>query len=278
MVEIFDNIRKIYTFSNACSELAEHVEFFSESSIEATQQHISGKNFSVKMFASWTPTFYINLGAPYFISVGDQQQLIKADQDILILRNSIVERYNTPSDNIFTVKFYPGGLEAVLGISQLKCADQAVDLKTILPAKLLQQIKQPLSFAERCELVQQFLLSRLKSIRHNDYYLRFIRDCIENYHSSDAQLNTGEMAERMFVSSKTINRYFHRVVGISPKNYFSIMRARTALTAYVNQPDFMPYDHGYYDMSHFYKEVVHFTGKKLTEQPHPSPLLRRGSK
>ena len=74
------------------------------------------------------------------------------------------------------------------------------------------------------------------------------------------------MAEKMFVSSKTINRYFNRVVGISPKNYFSIMRARTALTAYVNQQSvFIPYDHGYYDMSHFYKDVVKFTGQRLVE-------------
>jgi AraC-like DNA-binding protein len=266
MVEIFDNIRKIYTFSDAYPELADHIEFFSESSVEATRQHISGANFSVKMFPSWTPTFYINLGAPYLISVGNQRHLISASQDILILRNSIVERFNTPSDNIFTVKFYPGGLEAVLGISQLKCVDRVIDLNTILPAKLIQQIKQPLSFAERCDLVQQFLLSRLKNTYRNDHYLHFVRDCIESYHSSGMQLNTSEMAEKMFVSSKTINRYFNRVVGISPKNYFSIMRARTALTAYVNrQPLFVPYDHGYYDMSHFYKEVMRFTGKKLTE-------------
>jgi len=72
------------------------------------------------------------------------------------------------------------------------------------------------------------------------------------------------MAEKMFVTSKTINRYFNKVVGTSPKNYFSIMRARVALTAYVNQKDvFIPYDFGYYDMSHFYKDVVKFTGQKL---------------
>ena len=266
MVEIFDNIRKIYTFSNACPELADHVEFFSESSSEATQQHIGDVNFSVKMFPSWTPTFYINLGEPYFISVGNKQHLIGANQDVLILRDSIVERYNTPSDNIFTVKFYPGGLEAILGISQLKCMGQVIDLKTILPPKLLQQIKQPLSFTERCELMQRFLSSAFKNTRCNDHYLRFVSDCIDHYHANDMQINTGEMAERMFTTSKTINRYFNRVVGISPKNYFSIMRARTALTCYVNQKaTFTPYDFGYYDMSHFYKEVVKFTGKRLIE-------------
>ncbi|MDO3626941.1 helix-turn-helix domain-containing protein [Mucilaginibacter sp. BT774] len=266
MVEIFDNIRKIYTFTDACPELAEHIEFFSESSVEFTQKYIGNSNFSVKMFPSWTPTFYINLGAPYLIAVGQRQHCINVDQDILILRDSIVERFNTPSDNIFTVKFYPGGLEAVLGISQLKCVNRRVDLDAILPAKLLSQIKKPITFAERCELMQDYLLASFKERQQKDYYLRFVRDCISNYGVSDMQMSIGEMAERMFVTSKTINRYFNRVVGISPKNYFSVVRARIALTYYVNhKTDFTPFDFGYYDMSHFYKEVVRFTGKKLIE-------------
>src|ERR1700759_2749089 len=115
MVEIFNNIRKIYTFQQPCCELADHVEFFSESSIEATREHISDKYFSVKMFASYTPTFYINLGSPYEIMVGGKRHFIAANEDIMILRNSIVERHNKPTDNIFTVKFFPGSLEVVLG-------------------------------------------------------------------------------------------------------------------------------------------------------------------
>lgn len=266
MVEIFDNIRKIYTFTEACPELADHIEFFSESSVESTQKYIGNSNFSVKMFPSWTPTFYINLGAPYLISVGQQQHRIDVKQDILILRDSIVERFNTPSDHIFTVKFYPGGLETVLGISQLKCIDRMVDLGAILPAKLLNQMKKPITFHERCGLMQNYLLDAFKERQQKDHYLRFVRNCIDNYSVSGMPLNTGDIAEKMFVTSKTINRYFNRVVGISPKNYFSIVRARTALTFYVNHKmDFTPYDFGYYDMSHFYKEVVHFTGKKLTE-------------
>lgn len=266
MVEIFDNIRKIYTFTEACPELAEHIEFFSESSALSTQKYIGNSSFSVKMFPSWTPTFYINLGAPYLINVGQQQRRVNAKEDILILRDSIVERFNTPLDNIFTVKFYPGGLEAVLGISQLKCARRIVDLGAILPAELLDDMKKPITFYERCELMQNYLLNALVARRQKDHYLCFVRDCIDNYGLPGVRLNTGEIAEKMFVTSKTINRYFNRVVGISPKNYFSIVRARTALTCYVNHKiDFTPYDFGYYDMSHFYKEVVRFTGKKLTE-------------
>ena len=263
MVEIFENIRKIYTFREPCPELAEHIEFFSESSFEVTRLYIAGENFSVKMFPSWTPTFYINLGEAYEIAVGEQRYFIKADEDILILRNSIVERYNTPADNIFTVKFFPGGLEAVLGIKQQTLIDKVVNLNNVLPPHLLQQVKQPITFNARIELVQNFLLANYR--KKTDYYLKFVRDTIDAYADTGLQFNNIQLAEKMFATSKTINRYFNQVIGISPKNYFSIMRARTALTGYVkNSKEFVPINYGYYDMSHFYKDVVKFTGHKLT--------------
>jgi hypothetical protein len=264
MVEIFENIRKIYTFSAPCAELAQHIEFFSESSIEATRQHVAGEGFSVKMFPSWTPTFYVNLGEPYEIAVSNKHYFIGADEDILILRNSIVERFNTPTDNIFTVKFYPGGLEAVLNIKQQLLIDKVVNLNQILPAKLLHNIKLLKTFDERVMLMQDFLLTNYRN--KYDHYIKFVKDAIDTYAVNGLECNNSELAEKMFTTSKTINRYFNNVIGTSPKNYFSIMRARTALTGYVNNSEqFTPFDYGYYDMSHFYKDVVKFTGRRLVE-------------
>lgn len=263
MVEIFQNIRKIYTFQQPCEELAEHIEFFSESSLDATREHISDAWFSVKMFASWTPTFYINLGPPYEILVGGKRHFVAAGQDILILRNSIVERYNAPADNIFTVKFYPGSLEAVLGLKQPLLADRVADLKKILPLKFLRQIKQPITFNERVELMQNHFLTQYH--KQPGHYIKFVKDAIDNFSATGLQTNNSDMAEKMFTTSKTINRYFNNVIGTSPKNYFSIMRARTALTSYVaGRRQFVPYDFGYYDMSHFYKDMIKFTGQKVT--------------
>ena len=264
MVEIFENIRKIYTFGAPCAELAEHIEFFSESSIEATLQHVGNENFSVKMFPSWTPTFYINLGQSYEIAVSNKHYFVNADEDILILRNSIVERYNSPIDKIFTVKFYPGGLEAVLNIKQQQLIDKVVSLNKILPAKLLHDIKLLKTFDERVNLMQDFLLINYRN--KQDHYIKFVKDAIDTYAVNGLEFNNSELAEKMFTTSKTINRYFNNVIGTSPKNYFSIMRARTALTGYVNgREQFTPFDYGYYDMSHFYKDVVKFTGQRLVE-------------
>jgi hypothetical protein len=264
MVEIFENIRKIYTFGAPRAELAEYIEFFSESSIEATRQHIAGQRFSVKMFPSWTPTFYINLGDPYEIAVSNKRYFVNADEDILILRNSIVERYNTPTDNIFTVKFFPGGLEAVLNIKQHLLIDKVVNLNKILPPELLHNIKLVKTFGVRVKLMEDFLLMNYRN--KPDHYIKFVKDAIDTYAVNGLEFNNSELAEKMFATSKTINRYFNNVIGTSPKNYFSIMRARTALTGYVNgREQFTPFNYGYYDMSHFYKDVVKFTGQRLVE-------------
>lgn len=266
MVEIFQNIRQLYDFAAPCEELTDHVEFFAETSLDITRQCFGQAPIAVKMFASWTPTFYINLGAPYCIDLAQTRHWVKADEAILILRNNAVTRYNLPTDNIFTVKFYPGGLEAILGISQVKLTDQVINLRQLLPNQLLITLKQASTFAERINLMQNYLVSAYKSINQKDYYLAMVTDAIGEYQANGLQLNTSAVAERLFLTSKTINRYFHRVIGLSPKQYFSILRARTALTAFVANPhSFTPFDYGYYDRSHYYKDILKFTGQKLSE-------------
>jgi AraC-like DNA-binding protein len=172
-----------------------------------------------------------------------------------------------PADNIFTVKFHPGGLEAVLGINQVPAIDQLIPLHHVLPRQLLQKIKQPISFEERVAMMESYLLAAYVKRKNQDHYVSMVFDCIGEYQAAGMQLNTGKVAERLFITSKTINRYFNRVIGTSPKNYFSVLRGRNALTAFINdRENFIPMDYGYYDLSHFHKDIVNFTGQRLTKQ------------
>lgn len=267
MVEIFDNIRKLYNFSAPCPELADYIEFFSESSFEETANHANNKCFTVKMFPSWTPTIWINLGAPYAIVAGGNCYPVGPSDDVLVLRDAIVERRNLPSDYIFTVKFFPGGLEAILGINQAKFISKIIALKDLLPVALIHKIKAAGSFEQRMALLQDFFLLQHSKQQNKDHYIHLVKDSIDLYTENRMHYNTGEIAEKMFITSKTINRYFNNIIGITPKKYFSILRARAALTAYVaNKHTFSPCDHGYHDMSHFYKEIIKFTGQGLAAQ------------
>jgi AraC-like DNA-binding protein len=264
MIEIFENIRKLYEFETPCDELRGHIEFYSESSSLATREFIAESHFSIRMFPSWTPTFYINLGEPYAITIGDSRHAVAKDQDILILRNSIVERHNSKSDHIFTVKFHPGSLEALLGFPQHAVIGQMIDLKMLLPIPFLQRLKDQSSFADRVMLMQDFLLSRLP--KKLDHQIETVKKAIALYDTFGMYLSNRQLADRTFTTSKTFNRYFHRVIGSPPKSYLQTVRVRNALISYTAAAEsFSPIDFGYFDMSHFYKDVFHFTGQKLTE-------------
>lgn len=266
MVEIFDNIHKIYQYKAPCAELADYIEFFSESSYEATGRYMANQGFTVKLFPSWTPTFWINLGSPYQLFLGQQRYAIQPEEDVLILRNTIVERHNLPTDHIFTVKFSPGGFEAIFGIPQTQLADKVVGLHHVLPFQLIQKVKRISLFEERMELLQNFFLNTYKETKGKSHYFNVVKKAIETYGSGNMEYSNGEIAKELFATNKTIYRYFNNVIGTTPKNYFSTLRARTALSDYViDRKLFSPYDYGYYDMSHFYKDVVKFTGKKLIE-------------
>jgi AraC-like DNA-binding protein len=266
MVEIFDNIHKIYQYQAPCEELADYIEFFSESSPQATKEYIFNKHFNVRLFPSWTPTFWINLGSPYQLLIGSKSYDIQSDDDVLLLRSSITERCNLPTDHIFTVKFSPGGFEAIFGIKQSALGDIPVNLITVLPAKLIRQIKRMDNFEERTNMMQNFLLSIITKPANQNHYFKTVHKAIETYHISNMEYNSSEVAKELFATNKTIYRYFNQVVGTTPKNYFSTIRVRKALQNYVaNKPDFSPYDFGYYDMSHFYKDVIKFTGRKLID-------------
>jgi AraC-like DNA-binding protein len=177
------------------------------------------------------------------------------------------EALSLPTDHIFTVKFYPGGLEAVLGLNQAAMNKQVINLHEILPPLLLDTMKQAVGFEERLIIIENFLLAEKMKRSKKDHFLQLVNDAIGEYQATGMQLNTSQVAERLFLTSKTINRYFHKAVGLSPKAYFSILRTRSALTAYMRAKEsFDPWTYGYYDFSHFSKDVVKLTGQRISDQ------------
>lgn len=265
LVEIFDNIRKLYRFEDPCEELADYIEFFSETSLDATHHYVGSREFTVRLFPSYTPTIWINLGSPYQIKNGNKWHLIDQHTDILLLRNDIVERKNLPTDNIFTVKFYPGGFEAVFDIEQRKIGSDIVNINTLIPSGIIRKAKRMDCFRDRLAFLQNYFLSLLNRKFADNHLYKKVVDAVNTYNLSGLSCNNRQVATEMAMTDKTLYRYFKNLIGTPPKQYFSIVRARTALTAYVADKNlFSPFDYGYYDMSHFYKEVVKFTGEKLS--------------
>jgi len=266
MTEFFNNIRSLYRFQAACDELKNYIEFFSESCFKATKQIVNGQSFSIKMFKSWTPTFWINLGPSYRLVLNGKVHPIKANSAIAVTRAVTAERVNHPSDYLFTVKFSPAALNHLIGVDQTKLSSGPVELSELLPNYLIQQIKSAECFEQRIDLMERYLLQKMAVKKAADHYTSVVMQTIAFYNESEMKFNVSELAFKSLTNSKTLTRYFERVIGIPPKQYFESVRARTALSSFLNdRAGFDATAYGYYDKSHFYRSVVRFTGERLSD-------------
>src|SRR5918993_4787233 len=149
MTELFNNIRSLYHFKVPCEELKKYVEFFSESCFELTNQTTNGQPFSIKMFKSWTPTFWINLGPSYKLVLDGNVHHIRANNAILVTRAATAERVNQASDHLFTVKFHPGALNHLIAIDQTKLYSKVIALNELIPLSLVEKLKSAEDFGQR---------------------------------------------------------------------------------------------------------------------------------
>lgn len=263
--EIFYDIRKLYQFQTPAPELLEYIEFFSETSPEAIERFIPTDKFTVALFPSFTPTIWINLGSPYSLSNGINTKQIDKKLDVLVLRSTILERNNLSTDNIFTIKFNPLGFESIFGVSQARIGNEIISASEILPDDVIKKLREPISLQEKSLFLEQFFCDKLHKNSTNQFHLQCIKRSINIFLSSDMNIRMGEIASQLHVSERTFNRYFYQIVGTNPKSFFSTIRCRLSLTQYMRDPgQFSPYDFGYYDFSHFSKEITRFAGANLT--------------
>lgn len=155
-----------------------------------------------------------------------------------------------------------------MGIDQTKLRSGLVELSELLPYFLIQQMKSAGCFEERISLMEQYLLQTMRNKKGSDHYLQLVTQTIGCYNENGLKFNVAELSSRTFTSSRTLRRYFERVIGVSPKQYLESIRIRTALPSFLsNRKSFDPVEYGYCDKSHFYRSVIIFTGERIGEMP-----------
>jgi AraC-like DNA-binding protein len=266
LTEIFDNIRQLYRFKKPAPELEEYIEFFSESDPAATEKLIGDRPFSIKLFPSYTPTVWINLGTNYTLKSAGQTDWVDKDKPILVLRSNTLERVNSPQDHIFTIKFKPCGFEAIFGIPQSRLGQQLHDASALFGIDIHQKIVELGEFERRMAYFETLFLERLHKTKKEQFIMEKINVAIEQYLFSGMELKTAALAQQTYLTEKSLYRYFVNNVGTNPRNYLNNVRIRASLEKYLyDRPNFSVHDFGFYDLSHFYRSYEHFTGQKFAE-------------
>jgi len=170
----------------------------------------------------------------------------------------------TGISGIVSARFLPEGLMPFMTIPVSSLEDKAIDIATVFGengSNLEERVIAATDNLQRIKLIEGFLLSRLEDPKTID---RITKSCVEVIFQSQGQLGMDELADKMNISRRNMERKFASAVGLSPKQLSRVVRLQATLKM-LEQNQFSSltsaaYENGYYDQAHFIKDFKEFTG------------------
>lgn len=106
----------------------------------------------------------------------------------------------------------------------------------------------------RSGATEKILLKLLKEKRHNAY----LETAVYHILKQKGNLKTADLSDRVFISSRQLERVFREYMGISPKQFASLVRYQSLWNEMLTVPVFDVMDavhrYGYSDQSHLLHE------------------------
>ena len=157
---------------------------------------------------------------------------------------------------VFAVRFKPLAIELLEKINLKALLDSSINLGTdyIGIDKLAFD-----DFKDFCRHIEHYLQSRIvinKTL--NDLKIRLFNEIFKK-----EVFNVQELSERVFCTSRQINRYFNLNFGLSLKAYLNIIRCNQTYKDISKNR--LTIQSNYFDQSHFIKEIKKYTGVTPTE-------------
>ena len=112
--------------------------------------------------------------------------------------------------------------------------------------------------AERIKIVEQLLLSQLKSIQVDKLIVNAVKLIFENKGS----IRIRTLNEKLDLSPSAFEKRFRKVVGTTPKKFASIIRFNCVLNNLQKTTSLIDicYENNFFDQAHFIKDFKQFTG------------------
>ena len=168
------------------------------------------------------------------------------------------------SSHCFGIRFKFGFLYYTLGKPQSQFQSYPSLLKSLIDSPFIESILKTGSFEERVLLSNNYFSRIFGKYRQEIEKSKAVLEIIAEINDEHFDFKMSSKAEQSYLSSKTLYRHFLKTIGQSPKEVYSIIRARKALDSYFNHPQsFSVSQFGYYDHSHFYKDIKKIVGMSL---------------
>jgi hypothetical protein len=203
-----------------------------------------------------------NLGGSYSLSssIGS----FKVNNDIVWPRNKTWIDYSR-NEHVFGIKFGFSLLPFISKKPQYYFNDRLETLRSNIDPELCKRIHRTSCFQERIRICENYFQDIYEKNTKQINKHKVVIEMVEEWQAGNfLDFNISQLVKKNFTCSKTLERYFLNFLGVTPKQALCILRSRQSLKEYFTLKDkFDIYSYGYYDHSHFYREILNVTGIKI---------------
>ena len=166
---------------------------------------------------------------------------------------------------VFGIRFKPEAIYHIFGIPTSELNAYFADAECFAGKNFREfslRIIDSKSVTEMISLSEKYLLKNINGSKLNLYYLN---KAVEIIRKRNGILSMDELAGKVYISSRQIEREFKQKIGISPKNYMRIARLNEVNRMINNRQRLnlteISFAAGYSDQAHFIRDFKHFTGE-----------------
>lgn len=161
------------------------------------------------------------------------------------------------------VLFNEGGAAALFNEPLHELFEKTESLDSFIRRRKLSEIEERLAEAknnlQRISTIEGFLVSELKKNKSD----LLILGAMQKIKSAAGDVRIKDLVKTLHISQDPFEKRFRRVIGISPKQFATIVRLRNLINGYspaANLTD-AAQAAGYFDQAHFIKDFKSFTGQ-----------------
>ncbi|TVQ13912.1 MAG: AraC family transcriptional regulator [Bacteroidetes bacterium] len=178
--------------------------------------------------------------------------------------------------DIVGISFFPTGFYPVIKIPLSEFANTIVAMDTVIPGfeSKMERIAEIESNEQRITAIEKTLMGLvdLRLLPEKNYDL-LVKDFLMNGDS----INIKNYCEQHCINHRTLERFFNKYVGTTPKNFLKTTKFQKTMNRLKNR-DFdsmtqIGYEFNYYDQTHFINSFKSFTGKTPLKQLKQNDLI-----
>lgn len=179
----------------------------------------------------------------------------------------VVSRENSET---LGVRFKTGQFNSISNISLSQIKNTTINASNLFPKlnnSFLDELFDKKNHLEKVQLINSFLMTEINwsSLDINKLEHSVCKTIRSNYR----ELDLSKVAKNHYISLRQLERRFKTIVGVTMKEYHSIIRFNKAKDYITKMPNLsllsVAFDNGYFDHSHLAKEINKMSGLNPSE-------------